>query len=566
MFKAVKNTVKKYIALILFLLAMFAIHKFVFLYADDFYYCRDASAGLSNLPHFIIGELNANGRLWVHLLLLGIVKYNVYLFRIVNPIVITLIALLIAKISIGLDYARRDFIIATACACMIFLFLPVEIANTSIYYAADTLNYLYAPGATMLYAYLLYRDYILDRNEHGTKWSIVLAAFFAGSSTQQAGMIAIGFSILIPLYFKIFKKVKYRSSLLPYYISLFAGYSVVTYGSIKRMFSEENMGNSMNLKATISALLKTNIFSIPISGYVLALCTCSIFWLYHFYRRDNKKNKINLFALCVLSAAAIGYIYVVLYKKYNMVIFASDSPNTKLRLCFIAFTAAYLLIVFYVSLLLLYKENSPFFCFCCINAFGAQIMLIVVDPRFADSYRCMFPSLLLMSIFIVYSFVKFYNNRLFLLSFLLSFSLAFYYEYYKKLKTAKNMPLNLSFSKACIVFCIFILIVLLILFILHKTLFKHMQFSAAAIFAVIVILSLCFWGVNYMGYKAASYSQAYNLNAIKKYHESSDKSVLKLKEVPKTIYGYNVGNWNDMPYFMKECYKINEKTIIQYFK
>lgn len=563
MFKDIKDTGKKYIAAIVFLLLMLLIHRYVFLYADDLYYSRDASAGIRYLPHFIAGQLNSNGRIWVHLLLLGLVKYNVYLFRIVNPFVITLVALLIAKMGLNLDYTNKEFIIAAACACMIFLFLPIEIANTSIYYAADALNYLYAPGVTMLFAYLLYKDYSLN-DGHKVKPLILLLSFLAGSSTQQAGMIAIGFGILIPLYFKIFENIRFKKSLALYYLSLLSGYSIVTYGSIKRIFFEKTTGRGVNIKSAATALLKTNIFSIPVSGYVLALCVCSIFYLLHYSKSAGKKNKTGIFMLCLLVLAYLGYVYVVIYKKYNMVIFASDTTNTMLRLSFIAFAFVYLAALFYVSALILLRERFPIPLLCTINAFGAQIMLLVVDARFAGSFRCMFPSLLLMSVFIVYSFIKFCSSKLFLLSFLLSFGFSFYGEYCKKILSTKSLPYNLTASKALIILLIFLLLMLVIMFVLHKTLFKDMQPLRSVIFAAIIMLSLCFWGVNYMGYKAASYAQNFNLNAINEYHKSSNKSVLKLKKVPITIYGYSVGNWNDMPYYMKQCYKINENTVIQY--
>lgn len=55
------------------------------------------------------------------------------------------------------------------------------------------------------------------------------------------------------------------------------------------------------------------------------------------------------------------------------------------------------------------------------------------------------------------------------------------------------------------------------------------------------------------------------MNAIKEYQQRTDKSVLKLKKISPTKYGYNVGNWNNMQYYMKECYNINENTVIYYY-
>lgn len=71
---------------------------------------------------------------------------------------------------------------------------------------------------------------------------------------------------------------------------------------------------------------------------------------------------------------------------------------------------------------------------------------------------------------------------------------------------------------------------------------------------------------NYTGYQSAAEIQNFNLQAINEYHNSSNKTVLELKSIHPELFpfGYNLGNWNEMPYFMKQCYKINEDTVINY--
>lgn len=156
---------------------MLVIHHYVFIYADDLYYCRDASGSLNTLPKFMYKQLRSNGRVWVHLLLLVNLKYNVYLFRIINPVVIMLTALMIAKIGAGSDADNKKFIISTACACMFFILLPIETAATTIYYAACSLNYLYPTAVSILYGYLLYSNYSKNNYKIHTNWWIVVLAF-----------------------------------------------------------------------------------------------------------------------------------------------------------------------------------------------------------------------------------------------------------------------------------------------------------------------------------------------------------------------------------------------------
>lgn len=542
------NINKKYIALIVLLSLMLVIHHYVFIYADDFYYSRDASRGIGYLPKFVLSELRQNGRIWIHLLLLFIVKYDVYLFRIVNPIIVMLSALLLAKISIDSNDSNKNFLIATSCTSALFLFLPAQISSTSIYYAADSLNYLYVPMVVILYAYLFFRDYKKNYQNYPLNLWILILAFFAGSSSQQSGMIAIGFSILILLYFKFFKNNKFQNNTIPYFIAIFVGYSIVSYGSIKRMLYETSVGSKLNLKEAVTASLKTNIFSCPVVFYILAICMCCLFWLlYYSYGKKGSNNKIisiiNTIMGILLFLGAAGYAYAIINKKYKVGFFASSNINPILRLCYIGFTAIYLLSLLYVFILILLKEQNPFLLFCGINAFGAQLMLIVVDPKFAGSYRCMFPSLLLMFIFISYSFVKFFNNGIFLSMLLLAFAMS-------------HVRLYVLIAA----------ITILSLSILLKFLSINVKLFKELILSILIASAITTFYVTLSGYKSASYAQKFNLNAIKVYQKSNDKSCLKLKKVPGTIFGYNVTNWNDMPYFMKQCYKIDENTIIEYYK
>ncbi|MCD2502371.1 DUF6056 family protein [Clostridium sp. NSJ-145] len=504
-----KKSFYSFIPLVILLVAMFIIHKYVFLYADDLYYSRDAQNTLSFLPNFMLKQLNLNGRVWVHVLLLGLVKYDVLLFRIFNPIVITLAAYLIAKVCL-LDNNKNNsskLFPAVLISSTLFLTLPARIATTTIFYAACSLNYLYPIVVAILFGYTFYKFYLNKNNIKKISWFIIILAFFAGSSTQQAGMISLGFAVLSSLYFIIFKKYKFTLNHLSYYISLFIGYGLVTYGSIKRMLFESDSGVHIQIKNTILALLKSNIFSRPVSIFILLICISSIIWLLYFILNEDNKSTFNKIlsslTLIALVLSTLAYFYAIVIKDYDI-----TSSGIKIKLFYLGFTSIYLFSIFYTSTLIMLYKYNPFILFCVINAVGAQIMLLVADSRFADSYKIIFPSLILMFIFISYTFTQLFNNNLF------------------------------KFNKL-----LFILIVIPLIFVSTK-----------------------FFLQNFNGYKITSKEIAYNLNVIKNYQNSADKDTLELKKVPPSMYGYNLGNWNNMPYFMKQCYKINENTIINYIE
>ncbi|WP_242825452.1 hypothetical protein [Desulfitobacterium dichloroeliminans] len=545
--------------LVLFLLAMLWIHRYIFLYADDLYYNRDAQYGLSYLPEAILDELNMNGRAWIGGAMILILKPQIELFRLLNPLILMLVVYILAKMATLSEYSwdvkkgNPSLWIALLCSSLFFLFLPLRIAHTTIYYAACAFNYLYPMALALLYAYLLYTR-ISSYSKRKKGW-LALLGFFVGSSTQQVGMIGIGYTVMISIYLSLFRKKTSLRLFLPFYGTIFLGYGIVTYGSLRRLFWERTAGNDVVLLEVITELLKTNLYSSPAAPFVLFIGLSCIFWLVTFSTQTTYRKPIHNFKLVFhgflsigLSLALMGYIYFLLYKEVPIEL-TQENLFSFYGLSILGFAFLYLFSLVYTSAILLVKKNYPFLLFNSINAIGAQIMLVVVDSRFAAAYKIMFPSLLLLSIFIIYSVFAFRKNTLYL-------SLAFFMV----ILSLQERSLALAAG-------------VILLLTLGHYLFtwsqigeserkgKFLRYSLVALFCLIPLMV---FAVTLHGYYLASIPQNYNLRAIKQYHNLGKEGDLLLKKVPPSYYGYNLGNWNSMPYFMKQCYGIKENTPIKY--
>jgi len=501
-----------YLPLFFLIITMYIIHRYVFIYADDLYYSRDAKLGLSYLPKFILGQLNINGRVWVHVLLSFLVRYDALLFRVVNPIVITIGAFFISKIAFSYteNSNKKNVLIATSLSSVLFMSMPTEIVSTTLYYAACGLNYFYPTLVSIVFGYLLFKIYENKENMKNISWLLIILAFFSGSSTQQAGMIGIGFATVHIFYLVLFKKIKIRLMYVLNIISLFLGYSLVSYGSIKRMMFEKNSGAELNILETLSELLINNIFSKPIAIFVLLISISSILIISKFNKKKISKvfKAFNVLIILALLLSIAAYVYVVILKEYKFQLSTINEISLKARLFYIGFIGIYLFSILYSGILVFIDRRTLYILTCVINAIGAQFMMIVVDSRFAAAYKIVFPSLLLMFIFIVYAFSDFYNSN------------------------------KLMINKVLVVL----------------------------VLAPVILISFKNFYNNLEGYKITSNEINYNLNAIKEYHKGVNKTVLRLEKVPVSKYGYNLGNWNDMPYFMKQCYEISEDTIIEYIE
>lgn len=510
--KKLTSIIKSFIPFLLLLICMYIIHRYVYIYADDLYYSRDAQNGISYLPHLMLKELNVNGRVWVHVLLSILVKYDALLYRIINPIIITLGAILIAKIG---NHGRNNnkILPAAITSSLLFIAIPTEIANTTLYYAACALNYLYPTLVSILFGYIFLVYYAKEKNLSKINFWIILLGFFSASSTQQAGAIGIGYAVLVSLYIVLIKGYRLKIKYFINFIPLILGYALVTFGSLKRMLLEKDSGVVVKVSETAIEILNTNIFSKPVAILTILVCICLVIWIIKFariYKNNKVLSSFNILLAIGLIISILCYIYVVIIKGYKIEAINLENITSKVVLFYLGFTIIYIFSMIYVGILILLAKDNPFILSSIINAIGAQVMLLVADSRFASAYKIIFPSQLLMFIFISYTLSELY--------------------YDKNINTYLN-----------------------------KIIF----------YALIIPFSISafnYYFINYRGYKNTSIEIEYNLNAIKEYQRSLDKSTITFKKVQPSIYGYNLGNWNNMPYFMKECYKISEDTIINYLE
>ncbi|NMA70238.1 MAG: hypothetical protein GX958_12615, partial [Desulfitobacterium sp.] len=562
------------VILMTFFLAQLWLHQYIFLYADDLYYSRDAQYGLNYLPYFIIEQLNLNGRVWVATAMFFVLKHQIYLFRILNPIILLLTVIILAKMSSFDEKIEKTpyWGVSLLCGCLFFLYLPLPIAHTTIYYAACAFNYLYPMTLALLYGYWLYTAPLRR------KIPLLFLSFFLASSTQQVGMIGIGYTVMIAIYLSYMIKRFPISTFIPYFFLQLIGYTILSYGSFQRLLSEKAAGNEAALGEVVSELIRTNIFSLPAAPFVALICLSCIFWLWH---RDYSANPFNRFLGFALSLATIGYLYLLLNEN-TLLQLQGENTLALVRIAALAFILIYLFTILYVSYLFLRRGQTPFHFFNSINAIGAQLMLLVVDARFAAAYKVMFPSLLLLSVFIFYSIATFRRNFFYLVLALsvitlLPYSPRFFSHYhnlfplYTELLPWYPLTGEVRFV-GFLVTLIVVLVIILVIVSAPNTPFKTKLLSQGkknfsyALGVLFILYTLAVFSQTIAGYYLVSIPQNYNLQAIASYHEKGREGELVLKKVPVSYYGYNLGNWQTMPHFLKECYKIKEDTPIRYLE
>lgn len=156
---------------------------------DDFFYTTFTGHGAAaflrrHVEHYFL----ANGRVTVHLtgtLLLGT---SLWVWRIANALAAAAGAYLSARLA-GAE--GKDGFFAALCGAAVLLGLGAQITRQSLYWLIGSVNYVWPMVLALGY-------WLAAERKPGAKWLPVLA-FFAGATTEQVGLIAVGISLLCPL-------------------------------------------------------------------------------------------------------------------------------------------------------------------------------------------------------------------------------------------------------------------------------------------------------------------------------------------------------------------------------
>lgn len=142
-----------------------------------------------------------NGRWLINIIDSFILRYDRYLFIIINPLIICLTILLISKIATKLGNKNCNVLKISA---LLFSSLNILMTRESVFWITESMNYLF-PACLFLLSYYLFLD-IKDGNKKYLNVFPVLT-FITGASVEQFGLMLVGILTIEYLY-KIIKHEK----------------------------------------------------------------------------------------------------------------------------------------------------------------------------------------------------------------------------------------------------------------------------------------------------------------------------------------------------------------------
>ena len=194
---------KKIILLSFFFILVFLINSQIGLFGDDYYYVSFVKNNFFELHknHYI----EVNGRAIVHLLDSIFLALPKIFWSILNSLMITSIAYFASKI-IALFSSKKN-IFEKSIIIFLFSILTIDILVTrqSVYWITGSFNYIYPTFMFFGYWYTLLK-YSLNNFQNKKVLPLVILAFLASATVEQAGMMSFGATFLFFIFCFIEKK------------------------------------------------------------------------------------------------------------------------------------------------------------------------------------------------------------------------------------------------------------------------------------------------------------------------------------------------------------------------
>lgn len=190
---------------------MIILHRFEKMQIGDDHWFQQVTPNYTFLGYVKWRYLTWSGRVSVESVLYFIFRDNGSLWKVINPIVITLFAYGISRIVVGNGICRnRKYIILNCYICIGWLFISNAVLQSSVLWITGSINYIWPMTAGLL-AIIPFRDALL-REYSTSKYNIIylISAIFASFGQEQVTLVLVAFSTIINVHIFLRDKKIYK--------------------------------------------------------------------------------------------------------------------------------------------------------------------------------------------------------------------------------------------------------------------------------------------------------------------------------------------------------------------
>ncbi len=360
-----------YTVFVLITIFFVAFFQFLFLNdVDDRVYSTIAKASFLDVLHFMEYHYNfCNGRTLMHFMLIFILKFDVYLWRIVCPLSF---CLLIVFASMLISSDKKSFKKALLLFSVSSLFVSVDIYESTLFWATGSLNYVFP------FMFLIITLLLIKYNK--CNFLVPFLGFLSGATTEQCGMISAFCFIMYAFYDSVVLKNKLNKTVVCTIITSVCGLLTVvlspsviarTYESSSSFFDKLNM-------IFFSLWFKNKSMSI----FIILLTIVLSVYLFSLVKTKFGKLFVSFYSILMLLSYFLQYTQIPLISVLTQY----------------AFPVALFIGIGVVCVSCIKFKNNYYPLFSMLLGMGAQFMM-AVSQRF--SFRTMLPSVFCFIFFVV---------------------------------------------------------------------------------------------------------------------------------------------------------------------
>ncbi len=388
------------VVLSVMVIAVFYVFIHSGLFSDDSNYRRVAVCDWPEIFQFLKWHIiNFNGRTLVHFFVILFLRreWTIELWRVFATAAFCIVPVLCAKmISDGKKISKPAVLLTVFFLTSTFPY----VWDSSVYWLSGSFNYLF-PSVLLLTAMLC------SVKKPDSLWIIPLA-FLSGATTDQTGLMTIGFFVLMGIDRAINqKKVSVKSII--FFLSACAGYAMILIcpGTYARFTNQGGMGAEGFIYNLIKIIRIRWIDNMCITTLTICIVFFVVFWLLRFKTQTRFTKILNpVLAVSLSVSAALNLLLKAVLlagKLFNKTIVFSQTVNKAFFALWLVYAAlligSLLLSGFYIYLFL--KKPLPLI--SVILAYGSQFMMAAASQ---SMYRACIPALFMIYIFMSFSLTE----------------------------------------------------------------------------------------------------------------------------------------------------------------
>lgn len=205
----------KYIPFIVLFFIMLFVHRYIAMYSDDSWFYKESNKQ-SYWEYILFRFNNWTGRLSAETMAFFILKFQLVLWKIVNPIMISAFSYLLSRILIGRNgiLDKKNTFYFNCLCCILIGYINVSVISSSMFWATGSIYYLWTVVAGLA-ALIPYIDSITGNYKFNIfKYTgFIICAAIAACSQEQTSFALLSISIVLLVY-DFFKNRKIQISLL----------------------------------------------------------------------------------------------------------------------------------------------------------------------------------------------------------------------------------------------------------------------------------------------------------------------------------------------------------------